>query len=285
MIAKNYPDAVAFLGKMQTHLEQNEVANSMMLGVCLRLVQYPERIKYPPYLVTVEDQETEQLVMAATITPPFNLMLYCENEINLVAMEAIAKNLLDNRWNIPGVLGKVEVAEAFTKLWSGLTGKEYHLHKNIRNFELTQVIPPAPCPGKFRIATHEDISLIAEWVYEFQVEALGHLETEDPLAFAKTRIGDGDVFVWEDSGQVVSMCAKLRPTRHTIAIAQVYTPPELRDKGYAANCVASLSQYLLDAGYKFCSLNTDLANPISNRIYQKMGYRPVCDLNEFRFES
>jgi predicted GNAT family acetyltransferase len=254
-----------------------------MLGVCLRLVQYPDRIHYLPYLVTVEDEETKQLVMAASMTPPFNLVLYREGETNPAAMEAIAKNLQENGWTIPGVLGKVEVAEAFTKLWSGLTGKEYHLHKNIRNFELTEVIPPAPCPGKFRIATHEDISLIAEWVYEFQVEALGRLEAEDPLAFTKTRIGDGDVFIWEDNGQVVSMCAKLRPTRHSIAIAQVYTPPELRGKGYAANCVASLSQYLLDSGYKFCTLNTDLANPISNRIYQKMGYRPVCDLNEFRF--
>jgi len=147
------------------------------------------------------------------------------------------------------------------------------------------VIPPTPCPGNFRIATPEDTKLIASWVDAFQIEALGHNEIENPLAFAQTRIGDGDYFVWEDNGQVVSMCAKNRPTRNTITIGMVYTPPELRGKGYAANCVARLSQYLLNAGYKFCSLNTDLANPISNRIYQKMGYRPVCDLNEFRFES
>lgn len=63
----------------------------------------------------------------------------------------------------------------------------------------------------------------------------------------------------------------------------VYTPPHYRGKGYATSCVASLSQHLLNSGYKFCSLFTDLANPVSNSIYMKIGYRPVCDYDEYKF--
>jgi hypothetical protein len=40
----------------------------------------------------------------------------------------------------------------------------------------------------------------------------------------------------------------------------------------------------LDAGRRFCFLFTDLANPTANHIYQAIGYEPVRDLDEYRFE-
>ncbi|BAY85818.1 GCN5-related N-acetyltransferase [Calothrix parasitica NIES-267] len=65
----------------------------------------------------------------------------------------------------------------------------------------------------------------------------------------------------------------------------VYTPPEYRKKGYASACVAGLSQTLLGEGYKFCFLFTDLSNPTSNKIYQKIGYQPVADWNNYSFSD
>jgi uncharacterized protein len=49
--------------------------------------------------------------------------------------------------------------------------------------------------------------------------------------------------------------------------------------------VASLSQRLLDEGRTFCFLYTDLSNPTSNRIYIDIGYEPVCDSWNYRFEA
>ena len=65
----------------------------------------------------------------------------------------------------------------------------------------------------------------------------------------------------------------------------VYTPSDLRGRGYASACVAELSQRILDSGKAFCTLFTDLANPISNSIYQRIGYRPLGDFREITFES
>ena len=79
------------------------------------------------------------------------------------------------------------------------------------------------------------------------------------------------------------MTARSRPTHHGIAVNAVYTPPEQRGRGYATAAVATLSQQLLYEGYDFCCLFTDLSNPTSNRIYQRIGYRPVCDFNEYIF--
>jgi len=64
---------------------------------------------------------------------------------------------------------------------------------------------------------------------------------------------------------------------------RVYTPPEIGRRGYATECVAKLSKHLLEEGNKFCFLFTDLMNRISNSIYQKIGYRPVIDVDEYKF--
>ena len=57
----------------------------------------------------------------------------------------------------------------------------------------------------------------------------------------------------------------------------LYTP-ELRRNGYASSVVAHLSQQELDSGREFCTVVTDLSNPTSNSIYQKIGYVQVADM-------
>ena len=65
--------------------------------------------------------------------------------------------------------------------------------------------------------------------------------------------------------------------------APVYTPPEHRGTGYGSAVTAAVSQHALDAGARDVILFTDLANPTSNSIYQKIGYRPVYDSTELEF--
>jgi predicted GNAT family acetyltransferase len=80
------------------------------------------------------------------------------------------------------------------------------------------------------------------------------------------------------------MACSQGPTPTGIRISLVYTPGEKRGRGYASACVAALSDEQLRAGRSRCFLFTDLANPTSNRIYQRIGYRPVCDFQEYRFD-
>jgi uncharacterized protein len=118
---------------------------------------------------------------------------------------------------------------------------------------------------------------------EFFREAMGTPFGEELIRENAARsVEAGDVFVWEDN-TLVSMATRNRPTRNGIAVSYVYTPPDQRRKGYACACVAALSQLLLDSGWKFCSLFTNLANPTSNRIYMNIGYKPVSDYSEYRF--
>lgn len=39
------------------------------------------------------------------------------------------------------------------------------------------------------------------------------------------------------------------------------------------------------SGWQFCCLHADRANAAANRVYRKVGFRPVCDFQEYRFEE
>lgn len=67
-------DAENFLGNTQVELELNEAANNLILGVCLRLIRYPERVRTPLCLKTIEDENS--LVLASMMTPPHKLVVY-----------------------------------------------------------------------------------------------------------------------------------------------------------------------------------------------------------------
>ena len=83
----------------------------------------------------------------------------------------------------------------------------------------------------------------------------------------------------------MSLAVSKGPTPNGIRIGPVYTPPEQRGHGYASACTATLSQMMLDSGYRYCFLFTDLSNPTSNSIYQKIGYRPVIDIDRYIIEG
>ena len=139
-------------------------------------------------------------------------------------------------------------------------------------------------PGRLRVATENDLDLMKRWMFAFDLEAAHADDQAAAWRRAELKVRNGDIYIWETPDEnVVSMAAKTRPLVNVISIGPVYTPPEQRGHGYASNCVAALTQLLLDGGWKYCSLFTDLSNPTSNSIYQKMGYRPVCDFNDYVF--
>jgi predicted GNAT family acetyltransferase len=67
-------------------------------------------------------------------------------------------------------------------------------------------------------------------------------------------------------------------------IGPVWTPPEHRGHGYGSAATAAASRWALDADAAHVVLFTDLANPISNSIYPKIGYQPVHDVVDLAFD-
>lgn len=60
---------------------------------------------------------------------------------------------------------------------------------------------------------------------------------EEALNMAEKKIIQGELYLWEDEAPI-AMAASSRKTRNGIVVSLVYTPKELRGKGYASVCVA-----------------------------------------------
>jgi hypothetical protein len=110
MKVRSYVDAESFLRNTQVELESNEAANSLMLGVCLRLIRYPQRVKTPPCLKTVEGEKG--LVLAAMMTPPHKLVVYGHQGALDEGARVLAEDLVSEGWKVPGVLGPREVVRS-----------------------------------------------------------------------------------------------------------------------------------------------------------------------------
>jgi len=277
---KTYADAAAFLREVQAWLERQEAVNGLILGLAMHLVDEPLAYGSPPYFAAVTDEQGP--VLAALMTPPYHLILYSEPENAPGALQLLAHHLIGESWAVPGVRGPVRTVEGFAQLWTELTGTGSQPGRSQRIYKLSEVMHPRYSPGCLRPADEDDADLVLRWIEGFQREVMPDSPATSP-EMPYRRIAERSVFLWDDNGPVC-MAFKTRPTRHGVSVSWVYTPPELRRRGYASSCVAALSQQLLDDGFEYCTLFTELSNPTSNHIYQEIGYRPLCDFQEIGFE-
>jgi len=282
MKLEKHRTAEGFLARAQGTLEAEEELNNLILGVALRVRDAPDRFKHPPYFVTV--RKGGEVIAAAMMTPPHKVILWAAGGAPDAALEQIARDLRRGSWSVPGVIGPKEIASCFARVWHGLAGDETEEKREERAYCLDRVSPLGLAAGRLRPAREEDAPLATRWIAAFHAEALGEGESDGTAEFALAKIRDSDLFLWQD-GEPVSMAAKARPTRHGTTVILVYTPPALRGRGYATACVASLSQTLLDSGRLFCTLFADRANPISNHLYERIGYRPIGSFTELTFHG
>jgi uncharacterized protein len=270
----------AFYLRAERFLLQHEACHNLILGLSAGMLNRARSPEASPYLAVVQDAGA--IVAAALMTPPYNLVLSrarAERALECIAADVCAADRVP-----PGVLGPIPESERFASIWKRQTGQPFRKARAQRIYQVDEVRPPRGVPGAMRRATDGDRPLLVRWFLAFAQEALG----EDNRASVDQRVegflrGPGrGLYVWEDP-EPVSMAGHAGPTPNGIRVSAVYTPPERRNRGYASACVAALSQMLLDGGRRFCFLFTDLANPTSNRIYQQIGYRAVCDVDEFKF--
>lgn len=278
-----FEDPEAFQSFTGPLLLRSEARHSLMLGVIGTLISRPD--VYPEYrLWAVSDGR--RALAAAIRTPPHNVLL--ADTPNPESLGPLARSLLDEV-DAPGFQSPEPTGRRFASAWESVTGVEPEMTMQQGVYALSEVEYGASTSGAWRRCTEDDLELGVEWITAFLLEAdpdpiLERLEEglrrrlrADPQVSA--------LWVWEDAGEPVSMSGYGNPTHNGIRIGPVYTPPGERNRGYASSLVAAQSQWLLDQGRSFCFLHTDMANPTANSIYQRIGYRKVCDSSRYTFSS
>jgi RimJ/RimL family protein N-acetyltransferase len=219
-------------------------------------------------------QEPDGEVSAAFLhTPPFPVAL---TSVPVPAAVALAQALAARARAVGGVNADPGSAEAFARAWHELTGDTSELRMRSRLFQLGGLRWPDPRPpGQARVAGPADRSLLIAWSEAFHREAQSG--PEDVVSMVDDRLSYRGLSLWEDAGQPVSMAGLTRITAGQARVGPVYTPPGLRGRGYAGALTCVVSQAARDAGADRVLLFTDLANPTSNALYQRLGYQPLED--------
>ena len=277
MIAiRRHPSPYTFRARAETWLLEREAENNLILGLALQLEESVAGYEPPIYLATIE--RNSELLGCAYRTPPFNLGI---TRLPLEVMAPLAADVAEVYDSLSGVLGPDPQAAALAEAWAGMRRVVVREAMRERIYRLECVIDPEyPAAGYMRAVTKADIGTVAQWGNAFSAEA------GVPANDARMRelIARERIFIWDDGGPR-SMAASCGETPNGNRIGYVYTPPEWRGRGYASACVAALSRKIIESGRRFCFLYTDLSNRISNTIYQRIGYEPVCDVVDYRFDS
>ncbi|MBC3988599.1 GNAT family N-acetyltransferase [Streptomyces sp. AC563] len=204
-------------------------------------------------------------------TPPYPVQL---SPMAPAVAADLAARLLDGSGQLVGVGGQQAAAEAFAARWARATGGAWRVTGRQRLYRLGALVPPSPMPpGRARRATREDRGFLLGW-FEAYHRDLG----EDPADSQRAlddRLGYGGCALWEVDGVPVSMASVTRASGGMARVNGVYTPDALRGKGYAGAVVTAVSREALDAGVPRVLLFADVANPTSNALYQRLGYRVV----------
>lgn len=175
----------------------------------------------------------------------------------------------------PGVVGADQTPHWFAEHATALGAKfEDPIPQRIH---VLVSLPHYPAgEGSPRAVGAADAPLLFDWLMAFHEEAVPH---DPPPEQANTEIlaASGRFLFWTINDEPVSVAAISRRLRHTAAIAPVYTPPGHRGRGYAGSVTAALADRVFAEGKTSACLYTDLRNPMSNRCYARVGFRPYCE--------
>lgn len=176
----------------------------------------------------------------------------------------------------PGIIGSKEECLVYQKVFEELTNDKMIIGMNQRIYKCSKVISNYQSDGNVRLATQDDFSVLRHWFHHFIEDVEGPIFIDKTDESLKKVIDQNRLFVLEKNGKLLSMAGKSREIRNSQTVSMVYTPIEMRNKGYASKVVEEVTRHILE--YKdAATLYTDLSNPTSNSIYMKIGYIPHCD--------
>ena len=284
-----FVDPAAFLVAAGAHLALDPVLNTVVATVAERSARedaagVAHGLLHRWWLV-VRDDEGAVTGVGMRTAPFAPYPLYLLPMPDEAAVD-LARTLHERGEPVGGVNGALPAAELCAAELARLTGEVVDLAQRTRLHRLETLVPPVPATGRLRAARPDEAGLARSWFEAFARDAdeqagrraRSHHDVGLTEEMVLRRIVQQDVWWWVNGdGSPVHVTGINPPAFGAVRIGPVYTPPERRGRGYAGNAVAELSRRILETGHVPC-LFTDQANPVSNRLYAGLGYRPVVDM-------
>jgi len=261
-------------------LLEKEWLNCLMVGNCLD----GQKNGTEGWLLAkiVQNNKTELVML---YRKPWKLIMYSptenqSNELYKFAAQEVYKQ--DN--NLLGVNAETEIANKFAKYYCDIARQRYKLVNPLKILVLEKIQQRQKiCDVNFRKATEDDAEILTQYIKEFYEEALEEKKTVEEVNQKFEAYLQRGYYVLEKEGKILSQAVIGRDLIKGKCISGVYTPKKERGKGYAYSLVYELSKRCLDEGAQYCVLYTDAENPISNHVYEKIGYVKRVECEELEF--
>ena len=272
-----YKNATEYLDNNLSFLESEEVINSLLIGTSMSCGK-------------LENDATLYLSVKIFGEIRFTCIKTVDRDLlvfgDIDSIDTLAAGLIDHfineEFEIPGIIGPKDIVERLVEYWKQKPKVDYKIGFNQLVYALQKINHIPKLEGELKRATIEDLSLISSWFHLFLIEALNEDDEEVANEVALRKIKNEEVYIWFNKTKV-AMASIARPTNNGVTINYVYTPQSQRANGYGTKLVAELSYEMLEKGYKFCTLFTNLDNPTSNNIYKKIGYKSVKEFISIKF--
>lgn len=279
MRVERFADPAAFLAAADDFLDAERVGTSVLSTVTTRVVEHGTG---PTDLWLCVRARHDRVIGAAMVEGRWNLFL---SPMAADAATCIADRLAADAVTLPGVSGERHAAAAFVERWttSGEVTAACLLRE--RAYVLERLVRPVAAAGSARRATVDDLDVLSDWLAAFHVEANPRDPFTDATTEAVARLADGPIWLWTIDDRPVSMVAARRPVRRTTNLGPVYTPPSDRRRGWAAAATSAAIRDAQRAGAQTVMLYADTANPASNALYRRLGFRPDHHLDQYSFSD
>ena len=273
--------------KMEDFIKENmelilekEWLNCLMVGNCLE----GEQIGTQDWLLAkVINNSTTELILL--YRKPWKLILYSPtNNTSDELYKFTAEQVYKQDKNILGVNAETEMAHKFARFYCEIAKQQYRLENSLKILVLEKMLPKQnQNNATFRMATEQDKTVLTQYIKGFYKDALDEeMSDEDANKKVESYLERG-YYVLEKEGKIVSQAVIGRTLIKGKSISGVYTPKEERGKGYAYELIYKLSKKCLDEWAEYCVLYTDAENPISNHVYEKIGYVKRVECEELEF--
>lgn len=198
--------------------------------------------------------------------------------------DGLAAHLVGLGHRPPGVSAVGSTATVFAEAWQRHTGATSTFRTAINLYRLGTLTPPEPIPaGRGRPVGEQEHEHLMQWCRDLTKD-LGEEITINADTWANTRFGEKSYTYWETpDGTPVSMAGVNPMVGGQVRVDPVFTPADLRGRGYAGAVTVAVSRAALDAGATDVVLYADPNNPTSNALYQRIGYRLLSDWGVYNF--
>ncbi|WP_341528022.1 GNAT family N-acetyltransferase [Nostoc sp. UHCC 0302] len=184
---------------------------------------------------------------------------------------------------ISGISGPAVQVEA-TKRALGIANRPTQIDESEILFSLILrdlQIPPALASKEVqcRLPHPEELDLLSKWCVAYSIETLGQIETPDlqPACHRviEARHATATHWILLAGDTPVSYSAFNASLTDIVQIGGVWTPPEVRGKGYAKSVVAGSLLEARSQGVERAILFTNRANKAAQAAYQGIGFKPT----------